>query len=141
MTTQTQLIDTYLNDETQLYQAFYQQVIQPSGDATLQPIVTVPSKEEIKAKAKQWWQRLYSKNKTTVQKLFCKTPLRSGETACLWWKRIRGSSHESRDLIIAIMVDLALSPLIHPSHIEVSVTVIVVNHFLDMVCEGDDCDG
>jgi len=106
-----------------------------------QPIAIFPSKEEIKALASRWWQQLYGKNKIVMRKLFCKTPLRNGETACVWWKRIRESSHESRDLIIAIIVDLALSPLIHPSHIEVSITVIVANHFLDMVCEDEDCGG
>jgi len=140
MTSQEQ-IAVYLADETKLYQDWYQQVIRSDEDATLQPIATMPSLGEIKAMAKDWWQRLYAKNKTVMRKLFCKTPLRNGETACVWWKRIRDLSHESRDLIIATMVDLALAPLIHPSHLEVSVTVIVTNHFLDMVCEGEECGG
>jgi len=138
MTSQEQ-IAVYLVDETKLYQDWYQQVIRSDEDATLQPIATMPSLGEIKAMAKDWWQRLYAKNKTVMRKLFCNTPLRNGETACVWWKRIRDISHESRDLIIAMMVDLALAPLIHPSHLEVSVTVIVTNHFLDMVCEGEEC--
>jgi len=140
MTSQEQ-IAVYLADETKLYQEWYQQVIRPDEDATSQPIATMPSLGEIKAMAKAWWQRLYAKNKTVMRKLFCKTPLRNGETACVWWKRIRDISHESRDLIVAIMVDLALAPLIHPSHLEVSVTVIVTNHFLDLVCEGEECGG
>ncbi|GEM_PF-1356106 len=138
MTSQEQ-IAVYLADETKLYQDWYQQVIRSDEDATSQPIATMPSVAELKAMAKEWWQRLYAKNQTVMRKWFCKTPLRHGETACVWWKRIRDISHESRDLIIAIMVDLALAPIIHPSHLEVSVTVIVTNHFLDMVCEGEEC--
>ncbi len=141
LTEQTQRINNYLNDETKLYQDWYQQIFPPSDNADSEAIAKMPSVAELKTMAKQWWQRLYGKNKTVVRKLFCKTPLRNGETACVWWKRIRDVSHESRDLIIAIMVDLALAPIIHPSHVEVSVTVMVTNHFLDMVCEGEECAG
>lgn len=136
---QAQRINDYLNDETKLYQDWYQQILNPDADPTQHPIAKMPSLEDIKAQTKDWWQRLYGKNKQVMRKLLCQTPLSNGQTACLWWKRIREFSHESRDLIIAIVVDLALAPLIHPSHLEVAVTVMVSNHFLDMVCEEEDC--
>lgn len=141
MTPQEDKIAIYLADETKLYQDWYQQLFLAHDHADSEAIAKMPSVAEIKAMATQWWQHLYAKNRTVVRKLFCKTPLRNGESACLWWKRIQNFSHESRDLIIAIMVDLALAPILHPSHIEVAVTVMVTNHFLDVVCEGEDCAG
>ncbi len=132
-------ITTYLADETKLYQDWYQLVINNNQDSELQPIGFFPSSEELKAMVQKWWLQLYDKNRVLVKTLFCKTPLRNGETACTWWKRIREFSHESRDLIIAITVDLALAHLFHPSHIEVAVTMIVINHQLDILCEDEDC--
>lgn len=132
-------ITTYLADETKLYQDWYQLLINNSQESELQPIGFFPSLEELKAMVQKWWLQLCEKNRVLVKTLFCKTPLRSGETACIWWKRIREFSHESRDLIIAIIVDLALARLFHPSHIEVAVTVIVTNHLLDILCEDEDC--
>lgn len=130
MATETQLIDEYLNDETKLYQAFYQQVIHSSSDTTLQPIATFPSIEEIKAIAEQWWQQL----KEPLRKPFCEIPLTNGLTVCSNWQLIKEYPHEWREFIIAITVDLTLAPIIHLPHTIVAVTVIVTGRFLDEIC-------
>jgi hypothetical protein len=130
MITQEQLINDYLNNETQLYQAFYQQVIQSGGETALQPIATFPSKEEIKAIIQQWWQQL----KEPLRKPFCEIPLTNGLTVCSHWQLIKECPHEWREFIIAITVDLTLAPIIHLPHTLVAVTVIVTGRFLDEIC-------
>jgi len=140
MTTQAALIDSYLHDETRLLHDWYQQV-QLHQHPDLEPIATFPTLEELQAMAKVWWQHLYSKNKQFFEDAFCKQPLLTGESACVWWQRIRKESKLYQDLIVAIVDELLLSPLLETRHLAVTVTLIVSSHFLDRICEGLNCDG
>ncbi|MEK7991592.1 MAG: hypothetical protein VSS52_011350 [Thiotrichaceae bacterium] len=135
MTTQAQLVDIYLHDETQLLQDWYQQT-QVSQDSDLEPIAVFPSFEELKEMVIRWWQQLYQHNKDFFQKALCEKRLSNGKSACEWWQQIRGESGLLQDLIMALVDEKILSPLLATKQLAVAMTLIVTTHFLDNVCEG-----
>ena len=138
MTTQNELIELYLNDETKLLQDWYQQQ-QLQQHRDLEPIAIFPTLEELRAMARQWLQTLYRKHQAVFQKELC-CKLISGESACAWWRRVRRETQLHHDLIIALVDEKVLSPLLGTQHLAVTMTLIVTSHFLDRICEGLNCD-
>ena len=138
MTTQNELIELYLNDETKLLQDWYQQQ-QLQQHPDLEPIAIFPTVEELQGMARQWLQTLYRKHRLLLQKVFCQK-LHTGESVCAWWRRIRQKSEFYQDLIIAIAEELSLSRLLETRYVVVTATLVVMSHFLDSVCEEMNCD-
>ncbi len=137
MTTQNELIELYLNDETKLLQDWYQQQ-QLQQHPDLEPIAIFPTSEELQGMARQWLQTLYRKHRPLLQKIFCQK-LHTGESACAWWRRVRQKSAFYQDLIIAIAEELRLSRLLETRYVVVTATLVVISHFLDSVCAEVDC--
>lgn len=138
MTTQNELIELYLNDETKLLQDWYQQQ-QLQQHPDLEPIGIFPTVEELQGMAQQWLQTLYRKHHAVFQKELCRK-LVSGESACAWWRRVRGQPSLYQELILAIVGERVLSPLLEDWSLPATLTLIVTSHFLDRVCEGLNCD-
>jgi hypothetical protein len=135
MTTQAQLVDIYLHDETQLLQDWYQQT-QVSQDSDLESIAVFPSFEELKEMAIRWLQQLYKRNQDFFQKALCDKKLCNDKSACEWWRQIRGEPTLYHELIMTLIDDQILAPLLATKQLAVAMTLIVTTRFLDRVCEG-----
>ncbi|OQW86863.1 MAG: hypothetical protein BWK78_09540 [Thiotrichaceae bacterium IS1] len=138
LNTQEQQIATYLADESKMYQDWYRAINDGNLDVHTKDFGIPESLTELKAKAKVWLKEHWNFLKQSLCK-YRKQPL--AETVCEKWERLcQEGGHTKVHLIAAVMADVALTPLIHPSHTLVVSTVLVAEGCLDLLCGGE-CKG
>ncbi len=132
-----QQIEEYLSDEAKLYQDWYLGISPPKTDSDTKFVAVKPSLESMKKRFDAW----FKQNCGFIKDAFCKPAnSKSVQTCCEKWKKWREKKtfHTRQHLIVAIVTDIALSPLVHPSHTVVTVTLLFANGYLDLLCI--DCD-
>jgi len=123
MNNQQQQIAEYLSNEAKLYQDWYKAVTQmEDDDAYTIPRAKLPSLESLKEQFMNW----FNDNCTFFKEKIC--------PKWLYLQKIEGF-HNKQHVIAAIVTDVVLTPLIHPNHTAVIVTLLVINGCLDKLCD------
>lgn len=134
---QEQRIAEYLANEEKLYQDWFIAVSQPqSGEATI-PVGIKDSLPELKQRVGNWFRQ----NQNALKEIVCQRRSDTDrKTLCERWRAVRQVEHfhVKQEVIIALTVDITLTPLFHPYHTVVVVTVLAVNNYLDRLCQCSD---
>jgi hypothetical protein len=128
-----QLVADYLDDEEKLYQDWFAAVSQPQSASATIPVGIKDSVAELKLRAQNW----FNANRAALKEMVCRRRNASdNKTLCERWLAMRNVEHfhVKQEMVVALTVDVALSPLFHPCHTLVVVTVLVVNGYLDALC-------
>jgi hypothetical protein len=120
--TQQILIDSYLKDQSELYQAWYQTVYSPEGDSDIIAFSPSFSLETLKKRFQQW----FEKRRAVLQHKICQE----------WEYPNKKSTFENKQaLIIAISVDcLAVALSLPTTNVITVATILVVDGYLDKLC-------
>jgi len=116
-----QQIQACLDNPEQAYQDWYASLTGAETGQTV-PYANMPSLETLKKRFSTW----YENHSEQLRQLIC-----------IEWDYLGKKSHylHHSHLIVAIVVDIAaLSELIHPLHVPVTVTLLSTEGFLDRLC-------
>ena len=128
-----QQITTYLAEENKLYQDWWNELNPP-----LEGVEQVSLKENIEEYQRRfsnWFQQWYEENRLPFKKACCEIKIH-GKTICERWLEIRKEHdfHKKQDLTVSLIVDLIISAITHLPHTPVSITIIILNGYLDKIC-------
>lgn len=132
----TQTVETYLQNEEQLYQDWARLMNELDADDSRQLISLKSSLEELKAKAKVWIQGIYTQHYETLC-VVCRQKPVGGQTICEHWCKLKAGHQLSRiELLVGLIVDFKalLDADFHPSHAVVVSTLMVTHNMLDNLC-------
>jgi hypothetical protein len=120
--TQQALIETYLADETKLYQDWYQAFYPPEGDTDTMPFGSSFSLEMLKKRFQQW----FEKQQEILQRKICQE----------WeYPKKKAQFKNKEALIIAISVDcLAIMLSLPTTNLLTVATILVADGYLDKLC-------
>lgn len=121
-TEQTALIETYLKDETKLYQDWYQSIQPKAADPDSIPFGMSDTLEELKQRFFAWWKKSIETDAQRLQ-LF-------KDQVCKKWLELK--DHEKVHVLIAVVLD-ALSYL-HLPHSPPVATILVTSGYLNHLC-------
>jgi len=120
---QTVLIDTYLNDQTKLYQDWYLSIQPPqANDPDTTPFGIQETLEELKQCFLAWWKQSVETDTQRLQDF--------KDRVCKKWLALK--DHEKIHVLIAIVLD-SLSYL-HLPHSPPVATILVTSGYLNHLC-------
>ncbi|OQW92679.1 MAG: hypothetical protein BWK78_00965 [Thiotrichaceae bacterium IS1] len=119
------MIATILANQTKMYQEWYKATYQLDADTSIHQVGYLPELGSLKKRFKYWFNQ--DEQRPLKQKI------------CQIWLQLRQTQEfdKKRDLIVAMAVDITLTPFIHPYHTVVIVTILVTEGLLDKLCAND----
>lgn len=120
----------YLENELELCKTWYKDVYSADLESGMEQVAwQLWPKQEFSTRFKTWCQF----NLPTFKKLVCEVKF-GQETICEKWQRLR-EKEALEHIIVAVLVDIGVSPFFPLHHTPVIVTMLATNQCLDALCD------